>query len=91
MTDTFANHPQSLTEVKATKGNNAALQTPRDALISMLRGIDDGTIDAKALVVCWCGPVKDGDITTGWEASSPDIITTLGLLSRAAFRIGQEA
>lgn len=84
MTDTFANHPQSISEVRAHKANDAALATPRDALISVLRDLDAGKIAADAMVICWRGPVKDGAVDTGWEGASPDVITTIGLLYRAA-------
>jgi muramidase (phage lysozyme) len=83
----YADHPRSITEVQADKSNDASKATPRDALITILRDIDAGKIKPAALVICWCGSPEDGAIKMGFEAASPDLITTLGLLTRTVSRI----
>lgn len=37
MTDDFANHPKSITEIKSDRSNSAKDWTPRDVLIDVLR------------------------------------------------------
>jgi hypothetical protein len=90
MNDTFKDHPESVTEVRAKRSNNAAHATPRDALICVLRDLDAGEIKPEALVVAWRGPVVDGKTETGWDCASPDVITSLGLLAGASARIASD-
>jgi hypothetical protein len=49
----FADYPESVTEAMAEKRRDCAAWTPRDVLISVLRGIDSGAIPATDLVVVY--------------------------------------
>lgn len=51
--DNFANHPQSLSEIKSDKSWNPQDWTPRDALISALRDIDSGKINPDSLIIIY--------------------------------------
>lgn len=52
MSDNYKDHPKSITEIKANKERDGSLWTPRDALINILRDIDEGRkIDN--LVICF--------------------------------------
>lgn len=45
MDDDFSKTPQSIAEIRANRAEKASLWTPRDALISALRDIDNKTIN----------------------------------------------
>lgn len=79
----YSNHPKSISEVKGDKTGLAEDWQPRDVLINILRQIDSGEIAPTALVVSW-DDKRNGKC--GWSASSPDNITTLGLLAHTMQR-----
>ena len=79
----FANAPQSITEIKSDRTNDATIATPRDILIGMLRDIDNGRINPTALIVC----VKAGDMQYKFSCASPSIQTTVYMLERTKHRI----
>ena len=79
----FANAPQSITEIKSDRTNDATVATPRDILIGMLRDIDNGRINPTALIVC----VKAGDMQYKFSCASPSIQTTVYMLERTKHRI----
>lgn len=83
MTDSFKDHPQSISEIRANKTLSCADWTPRDVLIDLLRRIDGGEkIDA--LVVIARQQNEDGSATR-FTMATPDLVTALGLMSRAAW------
>jgi hypothetical protein len=49
--DSYANYPPSVNEVRSMRSGNAADWSPREALIQMLRDIDSGAIQPDALIV----------------------------------------
>ena len=49
----FSQHPKSITEMRAEREEDAKIWTPRDALISALRDLDEGTIQTDTLLVMW--------------------------------------
>ena len=85
--ENFKDYPQSLAELKSDRSANAADWTPRDALIAMLRDIDNGQIHPDALIVCYRDRVQNGDSDTTFVQASPDLHTTLGLLEICKHRI----
>lgn len=87
MTDNFADHPLSITELRSDKSQNAADWSPRDALISALRDLDAGKIKPDALVVCYRKKDSDGAVETSWYSASPDLHTSLGMLARVMHRM----
>jgi len=48
----FKGHPQSIAEIKADREGDGSLWTPRDALISLLREIDEGR-NVSHMVICF--------------------------------------
>lgn len=90
MTDSFANHPQSIAEIKSDKSRNAADWTPRDALISVLRKLDAGEIAPSAIVIV-SGDATAGSASIEWASSSPNMLVTLGLLTRFMWAIQETA
>ncbi len=83
----FADHPETIGERRADRAENAALWSPRDVLVSVLREIDRGEIAPDALVVVHRQKMAPGDTRTRHSVSSPDMHVTLGLLARAMFTI----
>lgn len=87
MTDDFAGYPVSVSEARADREDDCRLWSPRDALISVLRDIDEGKVAPDALICVYRQRGEDGIMTTHFAAASPDIHTSLGLLTRGQFRL----
>lgn len=86
--ENFANYPKSLAEIRAEKENNGARWNPRDALIDLLRQIDEGTENPYALVIVWAtAPTDAGGDRTTWSSACPDSIVATGMLSRTIHRM----
>lgn len=80
----FKDHPVSLTEIRAKKSSKACDWTPRDAVIDLLRRIDEGEpIDA--VVIVSRERLDDGNYRTLYNNCAPDLNSSLGMLARAAF------
>lgn len=87
---TFANHPVSLTEHKATKASDAALWTPRDALIDMLRRIDAGEFkQPRAVIIALDYADDEGDGAMAYNISSPNFLTSVGLAGRVFYSVNE--
>jgi hypothetical protein len=86
----FADYPVSLSERRATKASDCRLWTPRDALVSMLRDIDDGKISPDALICVCREHMPNDEIRTHFVNAAPDLHTALGLLTRGQFKLMEE-
>lgn len=53
MSAEFKDHPKSITEARADKYNDGSMWSPRDALIALLREIDNGEIAVEHMVICF--------------------------------------
>lgn len=86
--DDFSNAPQSITEIRADKAENAALWTPRDAVIALLRDIDRGEVKPDAIVICirelGDGP---GKVNTLFRAACSDPHIAYGLVQGTLFKM----
>ena len=87
MTDDFAGYPVSVSEARADREDDCRLWSPRDALISVLRDIDEGKVAPDALICVYRQRGDDGSMRTHFAAASPDIHTSLGLLTRGQFKL----
>lgn len=87
MTDSFANHPPSISELRSDKTECAADWTPRDALISTLRRIDSGELKVEALVIAMRRAPEVGAERgqLSYAVASPDHFITVGLLHATLF------
>jgi hypothetical protein len=83
----FANHPKSVTEIKAERSGDGSIWTARDALIDLLRDLDSGVVTADALVICFREPLPDGNAKTHFRNACPDILVAQGLMQRVAWRL----
>jgi hypothetical protein len=82
--DNFANHPESVTERRGQRAENALLWTPRDALIDLLRRIDRGESEPTGVVVCYRENV-DGGKRTRFSLAGVDAVEAQGIMSRVAW------
>lgn len=85
--ENFAEHPKSIGEIRSDRESSASAWTPRDALISALRDIDSGIINADAVVICIREVTGENDVSTTYLASSPDAHLCYGLLMSTLFKI----
>ncbi len=77
MAESFKDHPESIAEVRAGKARDAALWSPRDVLISLLREIDGG-LEIDAMVIAFRRKGEAGDAC--YRAAVPDRVVALGLM-----------
>ncbi len=84
MNDDFSEHPVSIAEIKADRANDAALWTPRDALIAALRAIDSGDWKPNHLLVV--GATVEPEFTSNeYYNSIPSMMFGIGMLTTACF------
>jgi len=89
VSDSYADAPVSLAETKAEKLRDASLWKPRDALIALLRDIDNGA-DIPTMVVVYRS-IVDGQKGIFYQAAgSTDKIETLGMLARISHIIAEQ-
>ena len=88
--DDFSNHPPTVGELRSGKSQSARDWKPRDVLIDVLRDIDNGKIDPKALVVCMRGVNDDGTVSTLYRAATTDHHITVGVVQSALYHIQRE-
>lgn len=79
MTDTYAGYPRSVNEVRSTRSGKASDWSPREALISLLRNIDEGHCDPESLVVVF-REKREGGYWSDFVSACSDTTTMLGLL-----------
>lgn len=93
MTDSFVNHPVSITEARAERGSDGSLWTPRDALISILRDIDEGRLEPSDLVIVMRVPLPEEgphSYKISRAQSSANLTLCIGLLEEAKHHILRE-
>jgi hypothetical protein len=86
MTESFAEHPVSINEVKSERSGDSADWTPRDVLVKVLRMIDSGEISPDVLVVAY-GQHVEGKRTGHFWQSTPDGMLSLGLMQSTIFKM----
>lgn len=92
-TENFADYPPSIAELRSDKTDSASDWTPRDLLIGMLRDIDSGKMDLDGLVLVYRKRCETPGKThrAGYRIATPDVYTTLGMLSSASIKIAQDS
>lgn len=85
-TDDFSNYPRSIAEVRSDKTTDAADWSVRDALISTLRDIDNGTIKPLSIVmaVAVVGDEPTKRKTVVRQAGIQHVHESMGLIGWAA-------
>jgi hypothetical protein len=93
LSENFADYPQSIAELRSDKTDAASDWTPRDLLIAMLRDIDAGKIDLDGMVLVYRKRCETPGKThrAGYRIATPDVYTTLGMLSSATLKIARDA
>lgn len=87
--ESFAEYPVSIGTHKASLHRDAALWTPRDALVDMLRRIDRGELKPRALIIAVDFEDSDGDGAMTYNISSPNFLTSVGLAGRVFYSVNQ--
>lgn len=87
MPDDFKDHPQSIAEIKAQRAVDGGLWSPRDALIAVLRDIDDGKVDPSCIFIAYGvitdAPGKPTVTDTHFAAAGENNYIVLGIIERA--------
>lgn len=83
----FANHPKSITELKADRDGCSSTWEPRDALVNLLRDIDSGSAKPTDLVICYVERNDDGTTLCRYLNATKDLPTALGVISRVQWRL----
>lgn len=81
--ENFADAPKTIGELRSDRSRRAKDWTPRDVLIELLRRIDSGEVAPEALFVAFRTRDQAQDGYTSYSVSSPDYVTTLGLVHAA--------
>lgn len=89
----YAEHPPSIAELRSDRSGAASDWTPRDLLIALLRDIDSGVVDFDGMVVVYRKRSENPGRwhRAGYRIATPDIYTTLGMLSSASAAIARDA
>ena len=76
MNENFADHPETVGEVRSGRNGQGTAWTPRDVLIHVLRKIDRGEMAPESLVVCWREVDEHNTRTGGFFQAAPDVDET---------------
>lgn len=81
----YADMPVSLAEERAVRDQNAALWTPRDALISLLREIDSGEVDVDIVFIAYSRSREDDPTCSqiGYRSAGGNLHTAIGVVEMA--------
>jgi hypothetical protein len=83
--DNFADHPKTIGELRSDRTDSCGDWTPRDALIAVLRLIDNG-MKCDALVVSYCEQ-DDGKDIPRYRMAASDARIAVGLLAYTMHQI----
>lgn len=84
MSDDFKNAPRTIGEIRAERDDDAGAWSARDALIKLLRDIDDGKINVKSCVIVYR---PDDDNQTLYLRASDSFVKDIGMLEAAKFQL----
>lgn len=89
--ENFANAPLTINELRAEKDGSSAKWTLRDALISALRDIDSGKVNAIRGVIVLSAAGEDGRHNeTRFYSATSSVIEAYGLMMRATQMMGRD-
>jgi hypothetical protein len=88
MTESFADHPPSVAELRAERAEDGRHWTVRDALISLLRDIDSGKVTPTDAVLVYAVRETEAGSQTHFVCAGPGgCHVALGMLARASWMI----
>lgn len=82
---TYADSPITIGELRSDRTDSAGDWSPRELLISLLRGIDEGEISPESMVVLF----NVGDVVS-YRVSARSAISVLGLMDRGHFMFNRD-
>lgn len=77
--DSFKDMPQTISEIRSDKSLLGKDWTPRDLLVSLLRGIDSGELNMKSCVVFFRYESDDESTFIGFRQACPSALDAMGL------------
>lgn len=89
----FSGMPPTITELRADRESRAQSATPRDALITVLRDLDEGKINIRSVYICYYQDDLDengksvGNIVGYSAGGSADWMEYAALLQSSLFRL----
>ena len=83
--ESFADHPLTIGEIRASKEQTGAAWSPRDVLIELLRMIDRGDVAPDVLFVAYSQEMEPGARRTSFSCAGQDPCLTLGCIERAKY------
>ena len=86
MIDNFKDYPTTIGEARSDRTDSSSDWTPRDALITLLRRIDNGLVVSE-LVISYEEKIEDQYVTHYLTASTRN--NALGLLARVSWLLNQ--
>lgn len=96
--ESYAQFPQTVGELRTDRDEDCSVWTPRDALISLLREIDEGTADISDLIVVYRQRVtnpkpKYEGYSTHYRLASGDGggVMAAGMMLRAAYMMNKHS
>jgi hypothetical protein len=90
MSESFAEHPMTIGQLRADKSHAAKDWSPRDLLIDTLRAIDKGEIDPDAMIVIMRPRLNNnhaGVFRATYRTASPNWHVTLGIFEDAKIKM----
>lgn len=81
--NSYAEHPVSITEERATRAGLGDLWTPRDCLLQMLRDVDQGEIKPIDLVVAYSEQVEENVMGVHTRTACRTFFNSIALLEIA--------
>jgi hypothetical protein len=89
--DSFKDYPPSVTEVRGQQAEDAAVWTPRDALINALREVDNGLPLTDVLIIARMKVNEYPSEVRYWAGlRDSDMIYGMGLIERFKFLMFQD-
>lgn len=85
--DDFSDTPRTIGEIRSEKNWSAEDWTPRDALISTLRDIDEGKINPDTLIIFMCTHEEGKAVKTNWRMSGDDLTRIIGSIEMVKHRL----
>ena len=78
MTDSFADAPKTIGEIRSDREHSGRAWEPRDALISALRDIDSGELKAVDMVITYTMLDENGVLVCGQYLSYKNKLALIG-------------
>ena len=88
MSDSFADAPKTITELRADRSGFAKDMTVRDAVICVLRDLDAGKLgNVEFVAICFARRTENGTLINEYCGGKHDGLQMIGLLEQCKHRL----